>query len=525
MPCQGRGRTEPLRVRRAERVAGAVGILSATSGLATASGRLPGWWGTAAVAAVCLVVAGLSLLIPSAPTTDSWGWIVWGREILHLELSTVVPGAPSWKPLPILVTTPLALAGSAAPVLWLFVARAAGLASLFIAYRLADRLAGRWAGLLAVVGLVLSADWLREFAHGYSEPLAIGLLLAAVDQHLCGRPRWALLLGGLVALARPEAWCLVALYGIVLWRRGGAHPLLIAAVLVAVPALWLVPDWIGSGDPFHAGKASRAIAPTGSRATLEALGEAALIDPLPLSVTAVGGTVLALHLGDRRIVGIAAAVLVWTALLAALMLAGYPASSRFFVLPTALLSVLGAAGAVRVVEAAHNRHARIALALVLALVAAPPALLRAADIADKARATVSLARLESDLRTTVEQASVQLRRCGNPTLPNGLAWVKGLVAWELDLPLRRVLSLPTSASDYVTRLSEPENEPENEPPPRLPPSGSVTVRPPRAPFVLLEPFAPAHVRLAGRPRAGLTTMAGAGQWRAQTRAGASCPRA
>ncbi|HYN50472.1 MAG TPA: hypothetical protein VES62_06070, partial [Thermoleophilaceae bacterium] len=188
---------------------------------------MPGWR-TAAVAAVCLVLAGLSLLIPSAPTTDSWGWIVWGREILHLDLSTVVPGAPSWKPLPILVTTPLALVGSAAPVLWLLVARAAGLASLFIAYRLAGRLAGRWAGLLAVVGLVLSAHWLREFAHGYSEPLAIGLLLAAVDQHLCGRPRWALLLGGLVALARPEAWCLVALYGIVLWRRGEAHPLLIA---------------------------------------------------------------------------------------------------------------------------------------------------------------------------------------------------------------------------------------------------------------------------------------------------------
>ena len=32
------------------------------------------------VAAVCLAVATASLLIPSAPTTDPWGWIVWGRE-------------------------------------------------------------------------------------------------------------------------------------------------------------------------------------------------------------------------------------------------------------------------------------------------------------------------------------------------------------------------------------------------------------------------------------------------------------
>ena len=68
-----------------------------------------------AVVAACLALAALSLLAPSTPTTDSWGWIVWGRELAHLDLSTDVGGAPAWKPLPVLFTADLSLLGYAAP--------------------------------------------------------------------------------------------------------------------------------------------------------------------------------------------------------------------------------------------------------------------------------------------------------------------------------------------------------------------------------------------------------------------------
>jgi hypothetical protein len=61
------------------------------------------------MAAGCLALAAATLLIPSAPTTDPWGWIVWGREIVHLQFSTAIGGAPSWKPLPVLFTAPLSL--------------------------------------------------------------------------------------------------------------------------------------------------------------------------------------------------------------------------------------------------------------------------------------------------------------------------------------------------------------------------------------------------------------------------------
>ena len=51
----------------------------------------------------CLAIAAVSLLFPSTPTYDPWAWIMWGREIVHLDL--VTEGGPSWKPLPVIVTT------------------------------------------------------------------------------------------------------------------------------------------------------------------------------------------------------------------------------------------------------------------------------------------------------------------------------------------------------------------------------------------------------------------------------------
>ena len=50
------------------------------------------------LAAVALLIAALSLLIPSTPSYDPWAWLVWGSEIVHLDLHTT--GGPSWKPLP-----------------------------------------------------------------------------------------------------------------------------------------------------------------------------------------------------------------------------------------------------------------------------------------------------------------------------------------------------------------------------------------------------------------------------------------
>ena len=107
-------------------------------------------WAAGAVLA-CLALALLSLLTPSVPTTDPWGWIVWGREVAHLDLDTSQGGSPSWKPLPVLFTTPLAIFGDALPEAWLVVARAGGLFGLVLVVVLAVRLAGDRRRAIAVM--------------------------------------------------------------------------------------------------------------------------------------------------------------------------------------------------------------------------------------------------------------------------------------------------------------------------------------------------------------------------------------
>ena len=91
-----------------------------------------------ALAAVGLVIGALSLLIPSTPSYDPWAWLVWGREIVHLNLQTT--GGPTWKPLTVIFTTLFAPFGRAAPDLWLVVARAGAVVAVAMVFKLCLRL-------------------------------------------------------------------------------------------------------------------------------------------------------------------------------------------------------------------------------------------------------------------------------------------------------------------------------------------------------------------------------------------------
>src|SRR5918997_3990940 len=96
----------------------------------------------------CLALSALTLLLPSVPTYDPWAWIIWGREIANADLVTTT--GPSWKPLPVIFTTPFSLAGDdGAPLLWLVVARAGGILAFAMAFRLGAPLARPFAGGIA----------------------------------------------------------------------------------------------------------------------------------------------------------------------------------------------------------------------------------------------------------------------------------------------------------------------------------------------------------------------------------------
>ncbi len=220
--------------------------------------------------AFSLTVAALSLLVPSTPSYDPWSWIIWGREIVHGQLIITSSGT-SWKPLPMLFTTPFALFGSAAPDLWLIIARAGALAAVImvfrIAYRLTRRVGGLFgeapdagtlsaiapallAGLIGAVALALSASggFLSASTLGYSEGFATALLLIAIERHIDGKPRQAFVMGFFVALDRPEIWLFWGPYGLWLFWKDPAMRATIAAAAVLTLLLWFLPVKLGCGS-------------------------------------------------------------------------------------------------------------------------------------------------------------------------------------------------------------------------------------------------------------------------------------
>src|SRR3954453_3157895 len=123
----------------------------------------------------CVALAALSLILPSPPGKDPWSWIIWGREVAHLDLDT--NSGSSWKPLPVLFTTVFSVFGDAAPQLWILMVRAGALLAVLFAFRVASRLAGTAAGVVAAVCVAFAA-WPRYVAQGNVEPLSAALVLA-----------------------------------------------------------------------------------------------------------------------------------------------------------------------------------------------------------------------------------------------------------------------------------------------------------------------------------------------------------
>ena len=186
-------------------------------------------------AAVCVLLAAPSLALPSALGYDPYAWVVWGRELAHLDLSTT--GGPSFKPLPVLVTALLSPLGDLTPDAWALIVRAAGLLGVVFAFRVAARFAGVAGGATAALAAALAASQARNGLQGYSEPLLICLALGAVDMHLSGRTRWAFALGALGALVRPELWALLALYGALHVAADAAfRPALVGALVPCRPS-------------------------------------------------------------------------------------------------------------------------------------------------------------------------------------------------------------------------------------------------------------------------------------------------
>ena len=431
---------------------------------------------------VCLALSALTLLLPSTPTYDPWAWILWGREITHLDLVTT--GGPSWKPFPILFTTVFSVFGTnAAPYLWLWVARAGALFSCFMTYRVTCRLVaargyGQVAGVFAALALFSSFKFVRDAMLGNSDAMLAAAGLWAFERHRDGRPDHAFYLGFVGALLRPEAWPFLGLYGLWLWIREPRMRVRIVVLGLLVPAAWFLPEWWGSGQPFRAGE--RANNPNaGSVAfakhpALELAKRFWKVVIAPVKGAAVVGAAYAINgwLRERRepiTVALTACGVAWFVVVAAMAEAGFAGNQRYLIVSTAVVCVLSGMGIARLLQGvaalARRRfgsaRAGVATATAVCVVGT---LASAPFIVEKANNTEPVwrgLRYEADLWRDMKGL---LHRVGRDRIVGCVGVFSGPfqtqeLAWELGLPGVRIGTLTTPPPGAVFRTRTIENGP------------------------------------------------------------------
>ena len=320
----------------------------------------------ALAAGIALPVASLLVVAP-APAYDPWAWLLWGREVAGGGLSTV--DGPAFKPLPVAVCALLAPLGAAAPWLWVLLVRAAAVVAALLAFDLARRLAGgsRLAGALGAAAVLLCGALPAYTAAGADPALVLAFALGAAAAWRERRMRLALACAVGCALLRVEAWPFVAVAGFVLWRERPQDRALLAALAVAVPAAWLVPELIGSGDLLRSGARARVPNP-GQPALAVVPGVAALREAVVLPLWPLWIGVAALLAGAaragrsgaavraRRALLPAAAGAAWIAIVALMAQAGFSGEPRYGLPGAALIALSGAVGATSVVSCSPWRH-------------------------------------------------------------------------------------------------------------------------------------------------------------------------
>jgi hypothetical protein len=411
------------------------------------------WWPVVA----CFAIAALTLLEPSAPTYDPWAWIIWGREIMHLDLDTV--SGPSWKPLPVLFTAPFSLLGdSLAPSLWLLVARAGSLGALVVTFRLGARLGGIAGGVLSALFLLCSPWLVRNALLGNSEGLLILFVVWSVERHIAGHHAQAFALGIAAGMLRPEAWPFILLYALwLLWTDRGRLPW-VAGGLLLLPLFWLLPEYWGSGDFWRASERANTPNPNSpafaERPSFAVLGNWLLLLTPPAWLGLAAALVLGIRERSRRIGpmgGIALLAIAWLVLVMVMTEAGYSGNSRYLLAPTALLYVVGGAGIARLAGTLTiEGPGRIAAAALAVLAVAGSVVWASQRMPFVLRDTRFQAHVAQNLDVAISRVGGReaILACGMPFTNKFLVQ---LVAWKLHVHGKQVLLDPAGGGAVMLR--------------------------------------------------------------------------
>ncbi len=397
-------------------------------------------------AGVILVAIAWVVLTRMRPTYDAYGWLVWGRQVLHWDLNT--DGAPSWKPLTFAFTLPYGLARANGQMwLWMITSSAAALAGGVFAARIAYRLTGpcphrRWAPFAAAafagVGVLGINGYSELVLIANSDPMVVTLCLAAIDSHLSGHPRLAFLAIVLVSLGRPEGWVFAGLYAVWAWRAVPGMRALTAVGLALIPLSWFVVpaltshSWFISGDlALNSPNAIHGNKIIGVLRRVRGLYE------LPMQLAVVFALVLAVARRDRTWMTLAGAALLWVAIEIVFAYHGWSAVGRYLIEPVAVLVVLAGAAVGRLLAYEPRRTGALAWAPVAVVVLLVVALVPAArsrartthrEIDDAHRGATQLSRLEA----VIDRAggAAVIKSCGQPVTELGY---QSEVAWAIGL--------------------------------------------------------------------------------------------
>ena len=392
------------------------------------------------------VAAASLLVVAPAPSYDPWAWLLWGREISELRLST--EEGPAFKPLPVAIGAVLALTGAdVAPVAWVLIARAGAVLALILSFRLATRLSGgsRAAGLLAAIGVALTGSFLGHAASGLSEPSLVALALAGVACARAGRPRAAFACAAACGLIRVETWPFLLVAAAVLWRRRPSWRPVVALAATMIPLAWFGPELLGSGDLLRSGARARipepgqpALAPVPA---LASLAQALVLVPWPLWAGTAALVAMAARRGRLRrtardALAPAVAGSAWLALVALMAQAGFSGEPRYALPGAGLIAISGAVGVVLPLRAAAPRAVAAAprvLGSAAVLVAATPVVVERVDyLASIREARAHHWRLATDLRSAIEAAGGRraVLACGTPYVG---PYRGTLAAYQLDV--------------------------------------------------------------------------------------------
>jgi hypothetical protein len=226
----------------------------------------PGWDHrlTYALTAVgALVVLAVFVVYRTYPNYDTYYTLVWGKELANWQLPDYdVFRTPTPHPLATLVGWVMAPFGTASDRI-LVLASLFGLLGFYVVtFVFAERLLGRVIALLAVAAMLTRTDMqLLALRSMFDLPfylMVFGAALLELRRPRCGWP--VLVVLALAGLLRPEAWLLAGVYWLYLYPVT-PRPVLIryALLVVAAPLLWMIWDFIVTGEPLYSFTSTREV--------------------------------------------------------------------------------------------------------------------------------------------------------------------------------------------------------------------------------------------------------------------------